>query len=444
LTKADAARDELHMVYGLLPDGGFLYTRGGAQGARAVYVGSLDASPEEQDATPLLKTDMGAIYAPSPGTPDSGHLMFLREFALVAQPFDARARRLTGDPRPVAGQVFAISGSNVGAAYVSASNQGALVYRTGTVSDLARQLAWFSRDGKALGTVGERARYVQLKLSPDGTRLVASQTELTTGNNDIWITELAGGGSTRFTFAGEADLQPTWSADGRDIAWVGVRAGKTGIYRKPADGAGDDELLYAFPEGTTGIILSDWSSDGFLVFSAAGDIFALPTGEGTAASRVPIPLVQTKAREFGPDLSPDSRWLVYISDESGRQELYVQPFAPGARRQGAAAPVTGKWMVSSGGTLGLARWRADGKEMFFVSAEGELMSIDVTATPVFKASPPRRLFQLLRPYLGQTQTPGALADITRDGQRLLLAMPSQESTRPELSVILNWQAAANP
>jgi Tol biopolymer transport system component/predicted Ser/Thr protein kinase len=441
LTKADAALGELHMVYGGLPDGGFLYTRGGGQGTRNVYVGSVDETPEEQDETPLLKTDMGAFYMPSAASPDEGHLLFLRESTLVAQAFDASERRLTGDPVSVADQVFALTGSNVGVAYISASNQGTLVYRTGTISDLARQLAWFSRDGKALGTVGERARYVQLKLSPDGTRIVASQTELTTGNNaDIWITELASGGSTRFTFAGEADLQPTWSADGRSIAWVGVRAGKTGIYRKPADGAGDDELLYAFAEGTTGIILSDWSSDGFLVFAAGGDIFALPTAEGTAASRVPIPLVQTKAREFGPDLSPDSRWLVYISDESGRQELYVQPFAPGARRQGAA-PVAGKWMVSGDGTLGLARWRGDGKEMFFVSADGELMSIDVTATPVFKASPPRRLFQLLRPFLGQTQTPGALADITRDGQRLLLAMPSQESTRPELSVILNWQAA---
>jgi Tol biopolymer transport system component len=444
LTKADPALDELHMVYGGLPDGRFLYTRGGAQGTRNIYVGSVDETPEEQDVTPLLKTDMGAFYMPSPAASDEGHLLFLRESTLVAQAFDAGERRLSGDPVSVADQVFALTGSNVGVAYISASNQGTLVYRTGTISDLARQLAWFSRDGKALGTVGERARYVQLKLSPDGTRLVASQTELTTGSNaDIWITELAGGGSTRFTFAGEADLQPTWSADGRSIAWVGVRAGKTGIYRKPADGAGDDELLYAFADGTTGIILSDWSSDGFLVFAAGGDIFALPTGQGTVASRVPIPLVQTKAREFGPDLSPDSRWLVYISDESGRQELYVQPFAPGARRQGAA-PVTGKWMVSSDGTLGLARWRGDGKEMFFVSAEGELMSIDVTATPVFKASPPRRLFQLLRPFLGQTQTPGALADITRDGQRLLLAMPSQESTRPELSVILNWQTAAAP
>ena len=446
LTTADAARGELHMVYGFLPDGGFLYTRGGAQGTRAVYVGSLDATPEQQDTTPLLKTDLGALYVPSAGTPDEGHLLFLRDSTLIAQPFDARERRLKDEPVQIAGGVFAISGSNVGAAYVSVSNQGTLAYRTGTVSDLARQLTWFSREGQLTGPVGERARYLQMKLSPDGSRLVASRTELTTGSNaDIWITELAAGTSTRFTFAGEADVQPTWSPDGRFIAWAAVRSGLAGIYRKRSDGAGEDELLYRFPKGTSGaIILSDWSSDGFLVFAMGGDIFALPIGPGTDASRTPIALVQTPAREFGPDLSPDSRWLVYISDESGRQELYVQPFAPAARGPGNDTLPAGKWMVSSNGTLGLARWRADGREMLFVGADGTLMSIDVTATPVFKASAPRRLFQLPRPFLVQTQSPGTLADVAHDGQRLLLAMPSEESTRPELSIILNWQAAAAP
>ena len=122
----------------------------------------------------------------------------------------------------------------------------------------------------------------------------------------------------------------------------------------------------------------------------------------------------------------------------------MQPFAPAARGPGNDPLPAGKWMVSSNGTLGLARWRADGREMLFVGADGTLMSIDVTATPVFKASAPRRLFQLPRPFLVQTQSPGTLADVAHDGQRLLLAMPSEESTRPELSIILNWQAAAAP
>ena len=117
----------------------------------------------------------------------------------------------------------------------------------------------------------------------------------------------------------------------------------------------------------------------------------------------------------------------------------ARELAPGARRQGT--PVAGKWMVSNNGTLGLARWRSDGQELLFTAADGSLMSIDVTAGPAFQAGPPRRLFQLPRPFLVQTTSPGTLADVAHDGQRVLLAMPSEEFTRPELSVVLNWQAA---
>jgi Tol biopolymer transport system component len=441
LTTVDRSRGEMHMVFSALPGGAFLYTRGGAQGTRAVFVGSPDATPDEQSTMPLLTTDHGAIFVPSPESEDEGHLLFMRDFALLAQPFNARARQLSGDPITLASQVFTITGSNIGVPYVSASQQGTLIYRTGQISDLARQLVWYSRDGKPLGEVGERARYGQLKLSPDGAHVVASQTELSTGRNpDIWITNLATQASTRFTFAPGNDAQPTWSPDGRYVAWASVRDGEGAIYRKRADGAGEDELLYKFPKLTGGIILSDWSADGFLVFALAGDIFALPIGDGTDSTREPITLVQTPAVEFGPDLSPDSRWLVYISNESGRQELYAVPFAPSARRQGS--PVAGKWMVSNDGTLGLARWRNDGKELLFTAADGSLMAIEVTAGPAFQAGPPRRLFGLPRPFLVQTTSPGTLADVAPDGQRVLLAMPSEETTRPELSVVLNWQGTA--
>jgi Tol biopolymer transport system component len=442
VTKADAAAGETHMVFAALPDGSFLYARGGAAGARAVYVGARDTAPDQQDNTPLLKTDMGALFAPSSPSSDEGHLLFMRDSTLVAQRFDARQRQLGGDPVPIAAGVYTLNSPVLGMPFVSASSERTIVYRTGTISDLARQLTWYGRDGVSLGSVGERARYGQLKLSPDGSRLAASQTEIKTGNNaDVWITDLTTQSRTRLTFDPGPDAQPAWSPDGQFIVWASLRDGRAGIYRKPANGAGNDDLLYQFPEKMTGgIILSDWSSDGYLVFAVGGDIFALPIGPGSDATRQPIPIVQTPAREFGPDLSPDSRWIVYISDETGRQELFVQPFAPSARASGGAA-VAGKWMVSSNGTLGLARWRGDGKELFFTGADGVLMALDVdtSVSRAFQAGPPRRLFQLPRPFIVQTPTPGTLADVRHDGQRVLLAMPSEESTRPELSVILNWQ-----
>jgi Tol biopolymer transport system component len=443
LTRADASRREVHVIFDFLPDGRrFLFTRGGAPGSRGIYVGSLDNTPDEQPEPALLTTDLGATFVPGGDDPADGHLLFMRDSTLVAQPFAADDLRLVGEPKPIAEQVFVIPGAVFGSAHYSVSHQGTLVYRTGTIAGLARHLAWFSRDGKSLGTLAKPGRYLQLKLSPDASRLVASQTEIETGSNaDIWITDLVAETGTRLTFSREADVQPTWSPDGRQIAWAAIRDGVPGLYRKPADGSGNDELLYTFASGPPGnIIVSDWSSDGrFLIYAFGGDVFALPIGEGTDASRQPIPVVQTPAVEFGPDLSPDSRWIVYISNESGRQELYVQPFAPAAQGAGGT-PVAGKWMVSSGGTLGLARWRRDGRELMFVGADGSLLAIDVTATPVFKASAPRALFQLPRPFLVQTGNPGTLADITGDGQRLLLALPSEQSTRPELSVVLNWQA----
>jgi dipeptidyl aminopeptidase/acylaminoacyl peptidase len=364
----------------------------------------------------------------------------MRDTTLVAQPFDASRLQLSGEPVSIAAGVYSLISPVLGMPFVSVSRDRTIVYRTGAISDLARQLTWYSRDGTSLGAVGDRARYGQMKISPDGSRLAASQTEIKTGNNaDIWITDLATQTRTRLTFGPGADAQPTWSPDGQVIAWVSIREGVVGIYRKPANGAGADDLLYQFPTGTSGgVILSDWSSDGFLVFAAGGDVFALPIGPDSDSTRQPIPVVQTPAREFGPDLSPDSRWLVYISDETGRQELFVQPFAPQARA--GAAPAAGKWMVSSSGTLGLARWRGDSRELFFTAGDGSLMAVDVTADArAFQAGAPRRLFQLPRPFVVQTPNPGTLADIRFDGQRLLLALPSEESTRGELSVIMNWQ-----
>jgi Tol biopolymer transport system component len=267
--------------------------------------------------------------------------------------------------------------------------------------------------------------------------VVTSRTDLQTGNNaDLWLTDLAHDTSSRLTFGGGASVQSAWSPDGRQIAWWRARDGApAALYRKSVDGSGSEELLYTF-DGPPGPNLTDWSPDGrFLVYARGGDVWALPVGNGTDATRKPLPVVQGPGTQFGAYLSHDGRWVAYISDETGRQELYVQPFTPGTDTNGASA-VGGKWMVSRG-TLGFARWRADGKELLFIGADGALMSVDVSSTPVFKASAPRVLFQLPQSFLALSGNPGAVADVTRDHQRLLLLMPSD--TRQELSVVVNWQ-----
>jgi Tol biopolymer transport system component len=229
-----------------------------------------------------------------------------------------------------------------------------------------------------------------------------------------------------------------WSPDGRFVAWFGRRGEDGVIYRKPADGSGGEEVLYRYTKTPGNIQLSDWTAGQMLVYTRGGDVFALPVGPTSNASREPIPVVQSPANEFGAAVSPDGRWIAYVSNESGTQELYVQPFVVDPK-SGADTASRPKWLVSRGGSAGMARWRSDSRELIFMGGDGSVVSVDVTGTPVFKAGAPQPLFQLPRLFTAQLATPGALADATRDLQRLIVAVPSEAGRRQSLSVVLNWQ-----
>jgi len=167
-----------------------------------------------------------------------------------------------------------------------------------------------------------------------------------------------------------------------------------------------------------------------LIFAIGGDIQALPINPDASGNRTPIPVIQSPANERGAYVSPDNRWIAYMSSETGRDEVYVQPFSLGGK-------ASGKWMVSRG-TRGMARWRGDSKELMFVNGDGAVVAVDVAAGPAFQASAPKKLFQMPLDLLSN-QNVGTLADAPRDMQRLLMVMPVQESAQRELSVVLNWQ-----
>jgi len=425
VTKPANAR-EGHLYPRFLPDNRhFLYMKTAAPGMRSIFVGDLAAAPDAQSTTPILSTDYGVTVAQAgPGAP--AMVLFLRDSTLVAQEFDMRALALTGDAVTVADQVAGML--NTAIAHVSASRTGALVYRTVTGNN--RQLTWFNRQGDIVGRPGERAPYGTMKVSPDGTRAVVVQNDpRQPGNSDLWIVDLVSGASTRFTFDPGRDEQPVWSPDGRYIAWQASRGNKPDIYRKPADGSGVDEPLSA-PMAANN--LTDWTQSGHLIFTMNGDIYAMPVNPDATGNRTPIPVVQSPAGELGAYVSPDGRWIAYISNETGRQEIFVQPFAAGRNK------MTGKWMVSRG-TRGMARWRSDSKELMFVGLDGDVVTVDVAQGVAFQASAPKKLFQMPLDLLS-TQQVGTLADATRDLQRLLFVMPVQESAQRELDFVLNWQA----
>ena len=433
---APLPKGTLHVFPRFLPDGRhFLYLSFRGPSDSAIYTGSLDTRPEKQSSAPLLKTDYPVAYVPA-----SSYLLFVRGETLLAQRFDPGRLTFSGEPFPVIEQIGLARNPN--AAYFSASENASLVYM-GTPSR-NRQLTWLDRQGNSAETPAEPAPITEVKISPDGTKAATMHQ----GQNQIaiWLIDLIHGPSSRFTFDSTLDATPVWSPDGSSVAWLSNRGGYWGIYQKAADGSGNDELLYKFPGEAAPAAVTDWSHDGkFLIYALQGsretreDIWALPLAPDAAGSREPFPVVNTPANENGAYLSPDGRWIAYISSESGRQEIYVRGLNLAAGATGSS-PVSGKWMVSNG-TLGMARWRADGKELLFLSADGAVMAVDVGAGPAFQASAPVLLFKLPLEFVSLSMNPGLLADVTRDHKRFLVSMPPRQGGQAGFTAVLNWQNA---
>ena len=423
LGKADTA----HSYPVFLPDGRhFVYLRGANVGDRYAAIGDLNATPSAQSTAQLLKTDFRVDVA-RVGSGALPKLLYLRDNTLVAQDLDVDKLSLTGSVSTVAEQVDTQPFRGLG--YFSASETGTLIYRTVAGND--RQLTWFNRQGETVGTPGERAPYTLVKVSPEGNKaaVVRIDTRQQPPNADIWVVDLVGGGTTRLTFDPGVDTTPVWSPDGKWIAWQAVRGTDFGIFRKLADGSGVEERLTTSSSGQN---LSDWSHNGFLIFSAMNDVWAVPVEPDGSGKRTPVPVVHSPANEYAAYVSPDDRWIAYLSDEAGPQgSLFVQPFAPGDRS------VTGKWQVSSSG-LGMARWRGDSKELIFVDGTGEIVGVDVAPGATFQASAPHKLFQFPLELLALTPNRGTVADPSRDNQRFLLIMPVQETSQREISVFMNW------
>jgi serine/threonine protein kinase/Tol biopolymer transport system component len=426
LVAIDASRQETqHSGPVFLPDQQhFLYRRNSsALENSGLYLGSLDAKPEQPVGRPLLLSQGDAVYAPS-SIPNTGYLLFLREGTLMAQNFDTTKLEFTGEAVPLAEGV----GNNFTRGFFSAALTGALVFRGGGMGG-NRQYTWFDRQGKNLGAALEPGVYSDLSLSPDGARAVGDRA-VSGAPSDLWILDFARGVSTQFTFDPAADNNPVWSPDGTHIAFDSVREGSRNLYQKVSTGAGTDELLLKSPEDKRP---KDWSRDGkYLLYAVANpktgaDLFALPvTGE-----KKPIPVVATEAAEDQGQFSPDSRWVAYKSDAGGRNEIYVRPFPPTENG--------GQWKVSNAGGA-QPRWNSSGKELFYIAPDGKLMAAEVsTVGGTFKSGTPQPLFD--SQVFGGGNTAGAIRwDLTPDGKKFLIITQVTEATSSPMTVILNWPA----
>jgi Tol biopolymer transport system component len=404
------APDQYYLFPQFLPDGRhFLYYTN--LNPPGVYVAQLDGSETRR----LVDADTGAVYV------SSGHLLFLRQGTLFAQAFDPVRLVVTGSAFRVADEV----GSGAFSPALSVSAAGTIVYRTGSKDSLlTRPLVWFDRSGREIGKVGDSNPGGDPSLSPDG-RVVALVRSYP-GLPDIWLLTLDRNVMTRFTSNDRVNLFPVWSPDGRHIVFSSVAKGQTGLYRKPADGAGNEELLLAAVEEKAA---SDWSREGrFLLYQSyfektGTDIWALPMD----GDRKPFPVVQTNFEERGGQFSPDGRWIAYQSNETGRFEIYLQPFpGPGGKR-----------LISTNGGAQV-RWRRDGRELFYIALDGRLMAVPIRFAPsgeTVDAGTPVSLFA--------TRVGGAVQDrpqyvVSSDGQRFLMSTVDV-STSP-ITVILNWHS----
>ncbi|MBZ5583082.1 MAG: protein kinase [Acidobacteriia bacterium] len=421
VTELDPARkEEWHSVPQFLPDGKrFLYfIRSADPDTQGVYAGSLE-NPKER--LRILTTGHKAQYVPvRDGRP--GYLLWLRKRTVLADSFDAAKLRLGGNPAPVADGVAASSAL----AEFWTSDAGPLVFRQGAAVN--RTLTWFDRQGKRTGTAGEPHVYQELALSPDGSQVAVFRSDSgETGEQDLWLIDVARGSSTRLTPGPTNESYPVWSADGKHIAF-GSSLG--GLYAKAPNGLAHEELLLETRQFVGAPL--DWSADGrFLLYlvrgqKTLGDLWALPL----QGDRKPAEYLATEFDESHGKFSPDGKWVAYESNVSGKREIYVSPF-PNAKGAGPTP-------ISNGGGR-QPRWRRDGRELFYLAPDNRLVGVEVFSGSSFKAGVPRALF--LVPSVWVVDDGAAWTwDLTRGGQRFLFSTISAEDKPAPLTVVLNWQA----
>ncbi len=415
LTTPDAQTG--HLWPQVLPGGRILFHTTGKPEQAGIYAISL-LNPRER--VRLVSGSGQGVYA-------GGHLFWLRGSTLVAQQFDPERLKLSGEPRAV----YPVGTSSFGGMAAVARSSGLLVHgRPG-----GGQLRWVDHAGKTEGsakhtlsdTLGEPGTYASFRMSPDGRRVAVGRGESGSGR-DLWMVDVERDAWSRFTFLPGFAAFPVWSPDGRQVMF---RAGvPNNLYRKEASGAGTEQRM---TESAKVQWPTDWSRDGRLVLfteiapDTQRDLWVLPVtpdGKREAGAR---PYLRTHFNEFGgrfsPELRPElgPRWVAYMSDESGRDEVYVQAFPE----------PQDKFPISTGGG-GNPEWSPDGRELYYVSADGKLMAVGLklgrdSVTP----STPRELFAVpaggFQPYA-----------VAPDGKRFLVLTPVGGSQ--PLEVVVNWPA----
>jgi len=406
-TLDESLGEQQHLTPSFLPDGRhlLLVVDGTQQEHAGLYVTSLEEPGMRLG--PLAEATR-AVYA-------SGHLFFARARALFVQPFDARRLEVSGEAARVAENVATFWLDVLGVFGVSPS--GVLAYLSADDRPTV-QLTWLDRGGQPVGTLGEPGRYFQIALSPDGRR-VATEV-LGSRGSDLWVIDVSRGVASRVTNDPRGESDAVWSPDSQELVFAMHTEGGPHLFRT---GLGGETSAVPVLETPGDKWPEDWSPHGDTVlYISRGAFWALPLAAGAA----PEVVLRTGAAQDEARLSPDGRWLAYTCDLSGGWEVYVAPF----RRPGERVRIS----LDGGGQ---PRWRADGKELFFISRRNMLTAVDVQeGTDGLEVGRPVELFEVplvLRPQLDEYA-------VSPDGQRFLVKVPTEYNSGGRLHVVTNWPA----
>ncbi len=420
-----------HRYPAFLPDGQhFLYTSEGGSNP-GIYVASLD----DPVGLMLLPDPSSAVFAPGVYDRGVGHLIFVRDGRLMAQPFDPSALEFRGEAFVLAER--ALWGDS-GAAAVSVSDNGILTYLGGRNRETDSRLVWFDRSGSALASEGSTGPPSPVSLSPD-ERMAAVVRGGTDG--DVWLRDLERGLEAPFTFDSAVTIggNVVWSPDGSRIAFSSAASESVGLYIADVTASGTGEPIFA--NGNTKI-LTDWSRDGYLLYTEIhpetwADLWYLRMDGSATGGGEPVPFRTDQfATSFG-QISPDGQWIAYVSNETGSFEVWVQPFPSGA----------GRWRISAAesntGDSAQPRWSRDGSELFYVKSagsKGTMMVARVRTPPDPGSSPvvdPQPLFDVransFAPFWGTS-----FYDVSGDGERFLINQV-ETATEPVINVVVNWE-----
>jgi len=420
LTSLDTQNHSTHRWPWFLPDGRhfiFLATNhyGGNSQLNGIYFGSLDS----KNTHLVVPTKSAAQYA-------SGYLLYYSQNALVAQAFNPRTGKVSGEATAEVHNI--VNDAEIWRTMFSISQNGLLTYLAVPPSAVATQLAWLDRSGKVSSTLGLQKARFNPRISPDGKRIAYMSGSLASGASDIWTEDLERGTETRVTFTSQPAIEPSWSPDGERIVYSAALApggGNFEIRSRAADGSGTEQIILGDPHAYH---YPAYTPDGQIITFIWGlgnqniALWGVPaSGNGKPFTILQPPSPSSSFSYY--QVSHDGKWLAYISDESGQNELYVTSFPK----------PEGKHKVSSAGSSYVA-WSRDGKELFFKDSHDQFFVAEVTTRgAAINVGVPKPLFR------AKTTSIGVMFDVAGDGKRLILALTEDHGAMP-FELLVNWPA----